>query len=60
MLRIQFDGLTLELGRDRSREPTALISAAMPWVMDWLTRRGFMQFFRDEPPPPPADAGEPN
>lgn len=54
MLRIQFDGLTIELGRDRSAAPTAMFAAAMPYVMDWLHRRGFAKFFSDDDDKPRA------
>lgn len=52
MLRIQFDGLTIELGRDLSAQPTAIFAAALPYVMDWLNRKGFSRFFSDDEPPP--------
>lgn len=57
MLRIQFDGLTIELGRDRSAQPTAIFAAALPYVMDWLQRRGIAKFFSDDDKP---RAAEPN
>lgn len=58
MLRIQFEGLTIELGRDRSAQPTAIFAAAMPYLMSWLHRRGLDAFFRvddDDKPPPAVD-----
>lgn len=49
MLRIQFDGLVIELGRDRSSDSLGVLASAMPLVLSWLQARGFASW---SPPAP--------
>lgn len=58
MLRIQFDGLVIELGRDREGSATSYVAAALPMVLSWLASKGFAPFGRE--PPPPPERQEPN
>lgn len=59
MLRIQFDGFTIEIGRDRSASPTAFLLSALPVLFGAMRANGFgavADFFsgvvdRTDPPP---------
>lgn len=57
MIRIQFDGFTIEIGRDRSAPVTSILHAAMPWLFELLQRNGVEVdgFGRRSPAPPPDE-----
>ena len=58
MLRIQFDGLTIELGRDRSAPVTNLLHAAIPYLFNLLRNHGIsLESFMDDPPPSAREPG---
>jgi hypothetical protein len=40
MLRIQFDGFTIEIGRDRSASPTAFLLSALPVLFGAMRANG--------------------